>query len=275
MSPAGRYSGQWKPSVPEDSPLLVFRFLISLVNIMAKPASGKIVLFFLVAVLVAGGCATTKSEDKVQKASAHYQLGVSYLNDNNIQPAFVEFQKALELNPDDKEVLNGIGVIYLLKLEDPPRAVEYFQRALRVDKNFSEASNNLGFAYEKMGRHDDAVAAYRAALSNPLYRNAEKAFNNLGRAYYRMKKYPEALDAYREALKRSSDFHLPYYGLALCFNAVGRYGDAATALKKALDMDPNYRGNRDKAISDMREKKLLLRGDDERDIEDLLEIMNY
>jgi len=225
--------------------------------------------------LVAVSCATVSTDERLQKAAAHYQLGVSYLNDNNIQPAFVEFQKALELNPDDKEVHNAIGVIYLLKLEDYPKAIEHFQRALAIDRNFSEASNNLGFAYEKTGRFVDAIKSYKTALSNPLYRNAEKAFNNLGRAYYRVKRYSDAIDAYKEALKRYSDFHLPYYGLALCYNATGRYGDAAAALKKAIELDPSYRGDREKAISGMRERRLLARGDDEKDLEDLLEIMNY
>lgn len=224
--------------------------------------------------LLLGGCATV-SEDKVQKAAAHRQLGISYLSDNNIQPAFVEFQKALELNPNDKEVLNGIGVIYLLKLEDYPRAIEYFQKALKVDNNFSEATNNLGVAYEKTGKYEEAVNSYKAAIANPLYRNTDKAFNNLGRTYYRMKKFDNAMDAYREAIKRNSDFKMPYYGLALCFNALGRYGDAATALKKALDMESVYRGNRDKAVNDMKEKKLLMKGEEEKDMEDLIEIMNY
>ncbi len=224
---------------------------------------------------LAGACATTSKEDKVQKATAHYQLGISYLNDNNIQPAFVEFQKALELNPEDKEVLNAIGVIYLLKLEDYPKAIDYFQKALKIDRNFSEAMNNLGFAFEKSGRYDEAVGAYKTAIANPLYRNTEKAYNNLGRVYYRMKRCGDALDAYREALKRHPEFHLPYYGLALCYNAIARYGDAATALKKAVETDPAYKGNMEKAAKDLRERKLLVKGEEERDIEDLLEIMNY
>jgi tetratricopeptide (TPR) repeat protein len=236
---------------------------------------GRLLFLLFTIMLFISACATTSKEDKAQQATAHYHLGISYLNDNNIQPAFVEFQKALELNPDDRDVLNAIGVVYLLKLEDYPKAIEYFQKSLKVDKNFSEASNNLGFAYEKAGKYDEAVASYRAALSNLLYRNAEKAFNNLGRAYYRMKRYDDALDAYREAVKRSSDFHLPYYGLALCYNALGRYGEAATALKKAVEMDPGYRGDKEKAIKDLTERKLLLKGEEERDIDDLLEIMNY
>lgn len=231
------------------------------------------VLIATIALLVS--CSTMGNEERLQRASAHYQLGVSYMNDNNIQPAFVEFQKAIELNPEDRESLNAIGLIYLLKLEDYQKAVEYFQRALKVDSSFSEASNNLGHAYERMERFDDAVAAYRSAIANPLYKSAEKAFNNLGRVYYRLRRYNEAVVAYKESLKRYSGFHLPYYGLALCYNAMGRYGDAATALKKAIELDPAYNGDRDRALKDMKEKKLLSKGYEERDLSDLIEIFNY
>jgi type IV pilus assembly protein PilF len=220
-------------------------------------------------------CSTTETGENIQKANAHYQLGISYINDNNIQPAFIEFQKALKLNPDNKEILNAIGIIYLLKLENYPEAIKYFQKALKLDKNFSEASNLLGFAYEKTGRFDEAIEAYKMALSNTLYKNPEKAFNNLGRVYYRLKRYNDAIDAYKEALRRFSDFHLPYYGLALCYNAKGQYGDAATAITRAIELDPLYKGNKDKAKEDFENKKLIAKGDEEKDIIDYIEMLRY
>lgn len=229
----------------------------------------------LVITILLVSCATISTEERLQKASAHYQLGISYMNDNNIQPAFVEFQKAIELNPEDKDSLNAIGLIYLLKLEDYPKAVEYFDRALKIDRSFSEALNNLGYAYEKMERFEDAIRAYKSAISNPLYKSVEKAFNNLGRVYYRLRRYNEAIEAYKESLRRFSSFHLPYYGLALCYNAIGRYGDAATSLKKAIEFDPFYNGDRDKALKDMKEKRLLAKGYEEKDLSDLIEIFNY
>ncbi len=231
-----------------------------------------IVIFFTLLIV---SCTTMSTEERLQNASAHYQLGISYMNDNNIQPAFVEFQKAIELNPNDKDSLNAIGLIYLLKLEDYAKAVEYFERAINVDRSYSEAFNNLGYAFEKMERFDDAVTAYKSAISNPLYRSAEKAFNNLGRVYYRMKRYNDAINAYKEASRRFSSFHLPYYGLALCYNATGRYGDAAHSLNKAIELDPAYNGDRDKALKDLKERKLLARGYEEKDISDLIEIFNY
>ena len=220
-------------------------------------------------------CAATRSEDRISQASAHYQLGISYLNYDNIQPAFVEFQKAYELDPNNKDVLDAIGLIYLLRLNDYPAAVDYFKKALKVDKNFSEASNNLGLAYEKEERFNEAIAAYKEALSNPVYNNAEKAYNNLGRAFYRVRKYNEAIDSFKQAVMRSPDFHLPYYGLALCYNAIERYGDAAIYIKKAIEKDPAYNGDIGKARKGLNEKELHVKGPEAKDVEDLLDIMNY
>ena len=233
------------------------------------------VLISVVVLSIVAGCAGTRTEDRIKQATAHYQLGVSYLNDNNIQPAYVEFQKALEFNPNDKEALNALGLINLLKFEDFPKAIDYFTRALKADGNYSEAMNNLGVAYEKSGKFREAIDAYQRALSSPVYRNAEKAFNNLGRAYYRMKKYAEAIDAYKESLRRFSDFHPPYYGLALSYNATGKYDSASTSLKRAIELDPEFKGDREKFAMEMKNKKLLAKGDDEQDIEDLLEILKY
>lgn len=220
-------------------------------------------------------CSCATSTENTQKAIAHYKLGVSYLNENNIQPAFIEFQKAYELNPDDKEVLNAIGYIYLLKFEDFPKAVDFFQKAVKVDRDFSDAYNNLGLAYEKAGRFNDAIDSYKKALSNLIYRTPEKAYYNLGMIYYRLGKYDEAIDVHKEAIKRAADFYPSYYGLALCYNAKGKYGDASAVITKAIEIDPLYKGDKNKAISDFKQKKLKKKGDEEKDIGDYLEILKY
>ena len=233
----------------------------------------KKLVILIVAVFV-GSCATASIEN-IQKATAHYKLGVSYINENNVQPAFIEFQKAYDLNPEDKEVLNAIGIIYLLKYEDFQKAIEFFQRAISVDPDFSEAHNNLGFAYEKSRKFNEAIASYNKALSNLIYRSPEKAYYNLGRVYYRIGKYDDAINAHKEALKRMTDFYPSYYGLALCYNAKGRYGDASLAITKAIEIDPLYKGSKSKAMSDLSQKKLNARGEDEKDIADWLEILKY
>jgi len=232
-------------------------------------------IYILSFVILLHACATTATEDDSAKASAHYQLGISYLNDNNIQPAFVEFQKALELNPKDYEAHNALGVLYLLKLEDFPKAAKHFQEALNINKTYSEAANNLGNAYANMGKYNEAIETYKMAIANPQYKNTAMAFNNLGMVYYRLSKYDEAVDSYKEALKRFSSFHMPYYGLALCYNAKRQYGDASTALTRAIELDPLYQGNKEKTKEDLKDRKLKTRGDQEKDLSDYLDIINY
>ncbi|OIO27274.1 MAG: hypothetical protein COZ31_03600 [Nitrospirae bacterium CG_4_10_14_3_um_filter_44_29] len=243
------------------------------VEFYGKIAAMKKLMILIMAVFI-GSCATASIEN-TQKAAAHYKLGVSYLNENNVNPAFIEFQKAYELNPENKEVLNAIGIIYLLKFEDFPKAIDFFQKAVSVDPDFAEAHNNLGVAYERSKMFNDAIISYNKALSNVLYRTPEMAYNNLGRIYYRLGKYDEAINAYKEALKRMTDFYPSYYGLALCYNAKGRYGDASLAITKAIEMDPLYKGSKSKAVNDLRQKKLNAKGEDEKDIADYLEILKY
>jgi len=232
------------------------------------------ILFFLLVIFL-GSCAGGPSEVAIQKANYHYQIGLSYLGDNNIQPAFVEFQKALEINPHDKEIHNALGVIYLIKLEDYPNAMKHFKEALDIDENYAEAANNLGKTYENTGEFSKAVEAYKRAIANPLYKNTAMALTNLGMVYYRLSRFDEALDSYKEALKRFSNFHLPYYGLALCYNAKGQYGDAALAISRAIELDPLYKGNKDKAIEDLKDKRIRAKGIEEKDISDYLDILQY
>ncbi|MEW6418611.1 MAG: tetratricopeptide repeat protein [Nitrospirota bacterium] len=231
------------------------------------------ILIFLIIFLTS--CATVVSKEDTRNASAHYQIGLSYYNENNVQMAYIEFQKALELNPYYKEVLNAIGTIYLLKFKDFQKAIDFFQRALKIDPKFSEAHNNLGFAYEKTGRFDDAIDFYKKALSNTMYQSPEKAYNNLGRVYYRLGRYDEALEAYKAAIRRVNDFYPSYYGLSLCYNAKGQYGDAASAIERAIELDPIYKGDRDKATEDFKNRKLTAKGEEEKDIGDYIEILRY
>ncbi len=193
-------------------------------------------------------CATPQSKEAVQRAGAHYKMGVAYLKEEKVQQAFVELQQAYQLNPDDKEVLNGIGIIYLLYFDETAKAIDFFEKATKVDPNYSDAYNNLGFAYEKLGRFDAAIPFYKKAVSNLTYSTPEKAYIGLGNAYYRLGKYEDALYSYKEAIKRAPNLGLPYMRMALCYNAMGRYGEASSAMTYAITLDPAYKGDREKAL---------------------------
>ncbi|MCX7913126.1 MAG: tetratricopeptide repeat protein [Thermodesulfovibrionales bacterium] len=198
-------------------------------------------------------------------------LGLSYLNENNYQMAYIQFQKAYGIEPKNKDVLNSLGLIYLY-FGDFEKAKRYFNEAIQIDTNFSAAYNNLGTLYARMSKWDEAIEYFKRALSNPLYENPENAYFNLGNAYYRVGKYELSITAYLSSLKRDSSFTPSLYGLALAYNRLGRYGDAAEMLSKAIALDPRYSGDKMKFIKDIR-NQYIKSGD--QDLADYLDIINY
>jgi len=209
------------------------------------------------------------------QAESQYRIGVAYLKENKIQKAFVEFQTAYEMDPENKDVLNAIGIIYLLDFDETDKAAEYFRKAVAVDPQFSEAYNNLGYCHEKKGEYEKAIEFYRKALSNLLYATPEKAFVNMGNCYYRLKNYEMAIKSYQEALKRDPSLTLAYMRLALAFNMTSKFGDASEAMNKAIMLDSVYKGDREMAIKELRGRRLTASGADWQDITDYLEILKY
>ncbi len=230
---------------------------------LALVLSGLILLF---------GCAG--SLEHKREADSFYKVGVSYLKEGKLQMAFVQFQKALQLDPDNKNVLNSLGLVYL-QLEEYDKAEELFLKSVSIDPEFSDAYNNLGVTYMRERQWAKAVGSFKKALLNPLYQTPEKAFYNLGTSYYRMGKFNLSANALRDAIKRAPQFSLAYFQLALVLNKEERYGEAATALQKGIDVDATYGGDRTKFMEDVRLKLLTAQGDDREDYTDYLEMLKY
>ncbi|MDI6801245.1 MAG: tetratricopeptide repeat protein [Thermodesulfovibrionales bacterium] len=236
----------------------------------------KELLFYCFAALLffLNNCATTPPIEQQKEADYHYKMGISFLNEGNIQTAFIQLHKAYQIDPDNHNVLNSLGLVHL-QLEEFEKAKEFFLKALSINPDSSDAHHNLGIASISTGHFQDAADSFKKALSNPLYHTPEKSLYMLGVAFYRMKQYDVAINAFKDSIKRAPVFSLPYYGLALAYNKTGRYRDAATAIAKAIEIDPAYKGNRQKFTDDVKQRLFTLKGDEERDFRDYLEIIKY
>lgn len=63
-------------------------------------------------------------------------------------------------------------------------AADWFQKAVKADPNLAEAHYNLGLTLDKMGRHDDATAAFKKAAelapANPAIKDSSILKKHLG-----------------------------------------------------------------------------------------------
>jgi Flp pilus assembly protein TadD len=62
----------------------------------------------------------------------------------------------LEINPNCVVAENDLGVA-LSEKGQPARAIEHFQRAIKIDPNFAPARNNLGIVLLQKGQLGEAV----------------------------------------------------------------------------------------------------------------------
>jgi tetratricopeptide (TPR) repeat protein len=64
----------------------------------------------------------------------HYNLGVFYSQNKEFDRATAEFEKAIEVNPDDASSYFNLGYIYAEHLQNRPKAVANFRQFLKLAK---------------------------------------------------------------------------------------------------------------------------------------------
>ena len=81
-----------------------------------------------------------------------------------------------------------------------PQAEEEFRAAIKIDENYSEAYTYLGQVLANQDRWTEAIAAFRQALTNPLYATPDLARFHLGRSLAHEGDYQGAMEAFEDAL---------------------------------------------------------------------------
>ncbi len=207
--------------------------------------TGLVTRYGRIAVAVAGlfvsACAAT--EEALQKSQGHYQEGVATLSGDR-QKAFVSFQKAVQLNPKNKEARYGLGHVYALQGK-LAQAEEEFRSAIQIDDAYSEAHTYLGQVLASQGKWEEAIRSYRAALSNPLYATPDLARFHLGRALAQRGDFQEAMESLEDAVlanPASVPPALTHLELGRVYSKLGYAAKAREVLGKvkALDKSGEY-----------------------------------
>jgi Flp pilus assembly protein TadD len=265
------------------------------VSVRSWPA----VLALLGAIAVAGGgCASNNSsqaltgeykkmlerqkagmafeDDATQKlpamtAGEYERLGDTYLRQGNINMAYLQYDKALRMEPTEARVRYKVGLLFLkkgsadealkefqailqhdatfalayegigqalLKQSKPADAEKHFRHALALNPELWQCHNFLGILYDRQQRYDAAIAEYRSALA--LKPDQGFLLNNLGMSYYFKGDYEEAVQAFAEALKTAPDQNKIQNNLGLALAKLGRESEALEAFKYGGDEAKAY-----------------------------------
>jgi tetratricopeptide (TPR) repeat protein len=116
------------------------------------------------------------------------------------------FREAIAIyktGPQDSPVIwNKIGIAWH-NLGEFSLARTNYEHALKVDKTYAEAINNIGTIYYAEKKYRTAINRYKRALA--LAPEKASFWSNLGTAYFQEHKYPLMTEAYDKAMSLDPD----------------------------------------------------------------------
>lgn len=130
-----------------------------------------------------------------------------------------------------------IGNYYSL-ISQHEKAVNYFRRALTLDRSCLSAWTLMGHEYVELKNTHAAIESYRRAVD--LNRRDYRAWYGLGQTYEVLEMHAYALWYYKRAAGLRPWDGKMWMAVGSCLQKMGRDSEGIKALKRALFADSNY-----------------------------------
>lgn len=128
------------------------------------------------------GALLKKVEENPNDLASWIQLGNLYFDTGNYDKAITAYNKAVDIDPENPDVLTDLGIMYR-RTGDLSKAIQSFKKAQEMDPSHQMSAFNMGivFFYD-MKNVDDALAIWKELLrANPdfLMPNGQRLFDFL------------------------------------------------------------------------------------------------
>jgi len=172
------------------------------------------------------------------EAKTVFLRGNFYYNQGKYNKALADYNRSLELKPDDPDTLCNRGTTYgeLGRYEE---ALASYNRSLELKPDNPDTLCNRGTTYYKLRMYNEALADYNRALE--LRPPDPTTLYNRGTTYVKLGRYNEALASYNRSLELRVDHPSTLYNIACLLSLWGKTDDALTYLEKAIAKDDKYR----------------------------------
>jgi Tfp pilus assembly protein PilF/peroxiredoxin len=148
-------------------------------------------------------------------------------------------ERALEMQPEFAEASNDLGAL-LAQQGDLPAAIERFRAALAAAPDYPDALNNLGYALLLSGDAGRARELYEKALA--LQPDFPEVLNNLGMILGKGGDHAGAESCFRRALRVRPAYGEAANNLALVLASRGDLEAATRLLTEFLEANPSFEG---------------------------------
>jgi tetratricopeptide (TPR) repeat protein len=162
--------------------------------------------------------------------------GDRFYQKGDINQAMAEFNRALELDPENVNVHNSLGVCYGV-LGAYEKAAKMFQAAARLAPGELMPTYNIGLANLMIGDKEQALKSFLAAVEKDP-EVFEPAFQ-VGRVYLEGGKPKKARPHLEKAIALKPENATAHRHLGLCYLGMRKNEAAIVECKKAVHLNPN------------------------------------
>ena len=151
--------------------------------------------------------------------------------------AIRNYMEAVKNNPDYYEAYVELGNLFRAKKD--PVAEKYYQNAIEIKPENTDAYYNLGIYYQQNDMLNKAQDAYKKIIEiNPEY---PYSYFNIGYILLEISRTPdEAAPYFAKAIKQKPDYYEAHFNLGLCFEEMGDLIKARECYTNALKYNNNY-----------------------------------
>jgi tetratricopeptide (TPR) repeat protein len=166
-----------------------------------------------------------------------FQRAVRCQQEGHTQQAIQDYRRVIVMAPELAEAHYNLGNLYF-RHSKWKQAVDCFQRATNQMPNWIPALSDFGAALQKVGRQEEAIAAYRRIVSlEPGHRQANI---NLSSLYIETRQYQKATHLLTQAAAQCPDDPLILNNLGLAHHHCDQLELAIQTFESAITIAPNY-----------------------------------
>ena len=152
------------------------------------------------------------------------------------EKAIEHFNKALRMKPNSAEVHSNLGNV-LRRMNRIDEAVMHYEKAIKLKPDLAEAHYNLAISLAEQGKTDEAIVKYLDALQ--FRPNDVDTLSNLGYALAQKGKFDEAVQYYKKALGVEPENIITHGRLGLALANIDRIGEALEQFGIVLEASPD------------------------------------
>jgi protein O-mannosyl-transferase len=146
------------------------------------------------------------------------------------------YNQSLSLYPENAKALNNIAGIYMNFRRQPEIALQYFEKAAKIEKENDRVMVNMGQCYEYMKNYNKAVGSYREALKiNP---DIPDVYVYIGNIYAASGKLDSAIAVNKELIVIHPELEAPWANAGYYSLQKGDTANAVHFMDKAFRINP-------------------------------------